>query len=119
MAIGHASTPVQTYRTFIPQELPIALMVNMIAGMDSYMQRKVCKEPKPTTLYEAIIRAWEVHYTTPLPAPMAPPMAAKQAYVPSVALPQASSTMTQQKTMDLDALQRVHCQQDTPICVLP
>ena len=68
---------------------------------------------------EAIRRALEVHHTTPPPAPMAPPMAATQAYVPSVALPQASSTMTQQKTMDLDALQRVHCQQDTPICVLP
>ena len=60
---------VHTYRMFIPQELQNALMVNMIEGMDSYMQRKVCKEPKPTDLDEAIRRAWEVHYTTPPPAP--------------------------------------------------
>ena len=106
---------VQTYRMLIPHELHNALMVNMIAGMNSYMQRKVCKEPKPTDLDEAIRRAWEVHYTTPPPAPLAPPMAATPAYVQSVALPQSSSSMPQSQTMDLDALQRVHGQPDTAL----
>ena len=50
---------VQCYKDFLPIELHPALIINFIAGLDPHMARKVNKNPKPTTLDEAITRAWD------------------------------------------------------------
>ena len=49
---------VQCYKEFLPTELHPALIINFVAGLDPHMARKVNKDPKPTTLDEAIDRAW-------------------------------------------------------------
>ncbi|MGV0952579.1 MAG: hypothetical protein ACOYB3_18135, partial [Azonexus sp.] len=65
---------VQTYRMFTPKEAEYTLMLNLIAALDPYIQRKVIKDPKPNTLDEVIARTWDAHRTAlpvPPPAPVA------------------------------------------------
>ena len=59
---------VQAYKLCLDSSLHPALMVNMIRALDPYMQRKVIKEPRPTSLDAAVALTWEAFCTADPPA---------------------------------------------------
>ena len=63
---------VQKYRLFIDESFHPTLMLNLVKALDPYLQRKVLKDPKPTTLDEAIARAWQAFRTSQPPIPNPP-----------------------------------------------
>jgi hypothetical protein len=61
----HYHSVVHTYKMFLPANLHQGLLINMIAGLDPYMRHKMCKEPKPSTLDEALTRGWTIFQQSP------------------------------------------------------
>ena len=96
----HASQVVPEYKLCLNSYLYPALMVNMIKELDPYLRRKVVKEPRPTSLDDAVARTWEpLRAANPQASfvPQASQQVAMQAMAPPPQPPQPQQ-------MELDAL---------------
>ena len=85
---------VQAYKLCLDPSLHPALMVNMIKALDPYLRRKVVKEPRPTSLDDAVAHTADPPASFVLQAPQ---QVAMQAMAPP---PQPQ----QPQHMELDAL---------------
>ena len=82
------------------------LLINMLKALDSYLQRRVIKEPKPATLEEAIQRTWRIFHTVqpPVPQPQVAHAVATSC-APAVAPPvHVSIPVFIPPSMDVDAM---------------
>ena len=91
---------VQAYKLCLDPSLHPALMVNMIKALDTYLRRNVVKEPRPTSLDDAVARTWEAFRTADPPASFMP-QASQQVAMQAMSPPPHPQ---QPQHMELDAL---------------
>ena len=90
---------VQAYKLCLDPSIYPALMVNMIKALDPYLRRTVVKEPRPTSIYDAVARTWDAFSTADPPASFVPPASQQVAM-------QAMAPPPQPQQMELDAMRQ-------------